>query len=64
MAAKEDVFAIVQSKLDPKRFREHHWEGSLTEYLEMVAANGVFTNPNPAPISPANAAMAQGEDPE
>ena len=31
---------------------------------EMVAANGVLTNPNPAPISPENAAMAQGEDPE
>ena len=31
---------------------------------EMVAANGVFTNPNPAPISPANIAMIQGEYPE
>ena len=39
MATKEDIFEIVENKLDPKQFREHHWEGSFAEYLEMVASH-------------------------
>ncbi|NOT02434.1 MAG: serine protein kinase [Phycisphaerales bacterium] len=36
MAAKDDIFAIVEKKLDVKRFREQHWEGSFADYLDMV----------------------------
>jgi len=38
MATKEDIFSIVEKRLDPKRFREHHWEGSFDDYLSMLVA--------------------------
>ena len=38
MTAKDDLLSIVESKLDPKRFREQHWEGSFFEYLQMVSS--------------------------
>ena len=37
MAAKDDIFSLVESRLDPQKFREQHWEGTFGEYLEMVA---------------------------
>jgi serine protein kinase len=36
MASKDDVFSIVEKKLDPDRFREQHWEGTFDDYLKMV----------------------------
>ena len=39
MTAKDDLLSIVESKLDPKQFREQHWEGSFFEYLQMVSSN-------------------------
>ncbi len=38
MASKEDIFSIVDRKLDPKQFRQQHWEGSFADYVEMVVA--------------------------
>jgi serine protein kinase len=37
MAATDDIFSLVESRLDPQRFREQHWEGTFVEYLDMVA---------------------------
>ncbi|HUB25545.1 MAG TPA: hypothetical protein VL992_08945, partial [Tepidisphaeraceae bacterium] len=31
--------AIIDRKLDTAKFREQHWEGSLTEYLDIVLEN-------------------------
>ncbi|MFH0980994.1 MAG: serine protein kinase, partial [Planctomycetota bacterium] len=39
MADKRTLLEIVEKSLDPARFRQHHWEGSFHEYLEMVAKN-------------------------
>ncbi len=36
MASKDDILSIVDKKLDVKRFREQHWEGSFNDYLAMV----------------------------
>ena len=30
---------LIEKKLDVSRFREQHWEGSFTEYLEIVQEN-------------------------
>jgi serine protein kinase len=32
----KDILNIVETKLDPQRFREQHWEGSFDDYLQMV----------------------------
>src|SRR5512134_2214434 len=39
MADRKALLAIVEKSLDPARFRQHHWEGSFHEYLDMVAQN-------------------------
>jgi len=40
-----ELLAQIENKLDRKSFRQHHWEGSLAEYLDIVLANpGVVRN--------------------
>ncbi len=36
MATRDDIFKLVETRLDPQQFREQHWEGSFSDYLEMV----------------------------
>ncbi len=37
MATKKDIISLVEKSIDPKRFREHHWEGTFSEYLQLVS---------------------------
>jgi serine protein kinase len=39
MATAEDVLALVDRHVSASKFREHHWEGSFEEYLELLASN-------------------------
>ncbi len=36
MATSEEIFALVTENLSRDRFREQHWEGSVSEYLDKV----------------------------
>ncbi|HUU84649.1 MAG TPA: serine protein kinase [Phycisphaerae bacterium] len=36
MQDTKDLKDLIQSSLDPQKFREHHWEGSFWDYLRMV----------------------------
>ncbi|MHC4093470.1 MAG: PrkA family serine protein kinase, partial [Planctomycetota bacterium] len=36
METKENLLELVQKSVDRDRFREHHWEGSFSDYLGMV----------------------------
>ena len=36
MQDAKDLRELIQSSLDPRKFREHHWEGSFWDYLKMV----------------------------
>ena len=36
MQDMKDLKELVQSSLDPQKFREHHWEGTFWDYLKMV----------------------------
>jgi serine protein kinase len=37
MISGDALLSIAQKAIDPRRFREQHWEGSFEEYLQMVA---------------------------
>jgi len=39
MAGANEILSVVEQHLNPSQFREQHWEGSFTEYLDLVAAN-------------------------
>ncbi len=39
MADKQTLLDIVEKSLDPDRFRQHHWEGTFEQYLDMVSKN-------------------------
>ena len=36
METQENFLEIVQKSIDRERFREHHWEGTFADYLNMV----------------------------
>jgi len=38
MATKESILSIVEKSIDPRRFREQHWEGTFQDYLDLVAS--------------------------
>ncbi|MCH8828612.1 MAG: serine protein kinase [Planctomycetes bacterium] len=38
MEPTKSLFDIVQQSIDRDRFREHHWEGSFADYLDLVQA--------------------------
>src|SRR5437868_5838447 len=39
MARTNPLISIIDRKLDVSRFREQHWEGSFSDYLDIVADN-------------------------
>jgi len=39
MANASDILKLVEQHVNAERFREHHWEGSFEEYLDLVSAN-------------------------
>jgi serine protein kinase len=40
-----DLASVIESRLDRKRYLDHHWTGSFFDYLDMVNANpGVMRN--------------------
>ena len=39
MGNAADIVSVVEQHLNPNRFREQHWEGAFSDYLELVAAN-------------------------
>lgn len=39
MASTEDIYSVIQEKVNKDRFREQHWEGSFDDYLQLVVAN-------------------------
>ncbi len=39
MAKAENILSLVDSHLDTEQFKHLHWEGSFSEYLELVLAN-------------------------
>ncbi len=34
-----DLVKLIESRLDRQRFQEHHWTGTFSEYLDIVAKN-------------------------
>ena len=36
MASTQDIYSVIQKKVNKERFREQHWEGSFDDYLQMV----------------------------
>src|SRR6476620_5398355 len=39
MAKNNPLISIIDRRLDVTNFREQHWEGTFTEYLDLVAEN-------------------------
>jgi serine protein kinase len=39
MPKSQDILAIVDKHLDTNKFRQHHWEGTFFEYLDLAAKN-------------------------
>ena len=39
MPEADALLAKIRSRIDPKRFRDQHWEGSFEDYLKLVIAN-------------------------
>jgi len=39
MSTAQSILALVDQHVSPSRFREHHWDGSFEEYLELVTAH-------------------------
>jgi len=37
MITRDELIGIVKSKVDVQQFKQHHWEGTFWEYLDMVA---------------------------
>lgn len=43
MSAGHDIISLIGERQDLEQFRRKHWEGSFTEYLEMVRADPRIT---------------------
>ena len=39
MASRDAILSIVEHSIDQDRFRNQHWEGTLDDYLQVVADN-------------------------
>ena len=39
MANTEEILSLVDKHVSPDRFREQHWEGSFSDYLDLVTKN-------------------------
>ncbi len=39
MAKSQDILSIVDKHLDTDKFRQHHWEGTFFDYLDLVGRN-------------------------
>ena len=39
MSKAENILSIVDSHLDAEKFKQQHWEGSFSDYLNLVAEN-------------------------
>jgi len=39
MPSKNAIYELVEKRLDPKSFREEHWEGTFDDYLDIVTRN-------------------------
>ena len=39
MVSKDDILSIVNENIDPAKFKDQHWEGSFSEYLDLVSQN-------------------------
>ncbi|MGD2108500.1 MAG: serine protein kinase [Phycisphaerae bacterium] len=39
MASTEDILSVVDKHINPDRFRDQHWEGSFSDYLEIVTSS-------------------------
>ena len=39
MKASDQLLSLVDQHVSASRFRDHHWEGSFEEYLDLVIAN-------------------------
>ncbi len=39
MGSAKDILSIVDKHVNPSRFREQHWEGPFSEYLDLVLKN-------------------------
>jgi len=37
MVSAQSILQTIRQKIDPKQFREHHWEGSFSDYLKLVS---------------------------
>ncbi len=37
MANADNLLALIDKRVDAERFREHHWEGSFQDYLDLAA---------------------------
>ena len=37
MVDSDTILQTVKQRLDPQRFRKHHWEGSFADYLKLVS---------------------------
>jgi len=42
METQESFLGIVQQSIDRERFREHHWEGTFADYLNLVREKPVI----------------------
>ncbi|UCE60048.1 MAG: hypothetical protein JSU63_21720 [Phycisphaerales bacterium] len=39
MASAEEILSVVEQSISADRFREQHWEGSFTDYIELASKN-------------------------
>ena len=39
MVRATDILSVVDQHLNANRFREQHWEGSFSDYLDVVMEN-------------------------
>src|SRR5690349_9281221 len=37
--ASKDLVSAIESRLDRRRFQDHHWTGTFWEYLDLCAQN-------------------------
>jgi serine protein kinase len=39
MSDQQELLDLIRERIDPRVFREHHWEGSFSEYIDRVCQN-------------------------
>ena len=39
MSDQQELLDLIRQRIDPQTFREHHWEGSFSAYIERVCQN-------------------------